>query len=211
MLTATTGFRHDGAIAAARDVVPTLGASGEFAVTATEDVSSITASMLSTVDVLFFAMTTGELPFSADQKRAIMSFISDGGGFIGTHSATDTLYEWPEYGELVGAYFKEHPWTQQASVLVEDPAHPSTAGLGDRFSIMEEFYTFRENPRPRVQVILRLDAASVGASGDYPLAWSHSQGDGRAYYNALGHFDETWRDQRFQGQITGAIRWLARR
>jgi type 1 glutamine amidotransferase len=211
MLTATTGFRHDGAIAAAREVVPRLGASGEFAVTATEDVSSITASMLSTVDVLFFAMTTGELPFSADQKRAIMSFISDGGGFIGTHSATDTLYEWPEYGELVGAYFKEHPWTQQASVLVEDPAHPSTAGLGDRFSIMEEFYTFRENPRPRVQVILRLDAASVGASGDYPLAWSHSQGDGRAYYNALGHFDETWRDQRFQGQITGAIRWLARR
>ncbi len=211
MLTATTGFRHDGAIAAARDVVPRLGASGEFVVTATEDVSSITASTLSNVDVLFFAMTTGELPFSADQKRAIMNFISNGGGFIGTHSATDTLYEWPEYGELIGAYFKEHPWTGQASVLVEDPSHPSTAGLGDRFSIMEEFYTFRENPRPRVQVILRLDAASVGASGDYPLAWSHSQGNGRAYYNALGHFDETWRDQRFQRQITGAIRWLARR
>ena len=54
---------------------------------------------------------------------------------------------------------------------------------------MEEFYTFRDNPRPRVQVLLRLDAASVGAAGDYPLAWAQSFGSGRTYYNALGHFD----------------------
>jgi len=72
---------------------------------------------------------------------------------------------------------------------------------------MEEFYTFRENPRPAVQVLLRLDAASVGASGDFPLAWSHPYGSGRSYYNALGHFASTWNDPRFQQQLLGAIRW----
>ena len=109
----------------------------------------------------------------------------------------------------MGAYFKEHPWTQPATVLVEDATHPSTIGLGDRFTLTEEFYTFRDNPRPRVHVLLRLDAASVGATGDYPLAWTQSFGSGRAYYNALGHFPETWRDPRFQRQLIGAIQWAA--
>ncbi|MGH9384102.1 MAG: ThuA domain-containing protein, partial [Vicinamibacterales bacterium] len=153
----------------------------------------------------------GELPLSAAQKAAVLSFVSDGKGFLGAHSATDTLYEWPEYGRLVGAYFKEHPWTETATVIVEDATHPATTGIGDRFLIQEEFYTFRENPRPLVRVLLRLDAASVRASGDYPLAWSQSFGAGRAYYNALGHFPSTWTDARFQRQLLGAIRWAASR
>jgi type 1 glutamine amidotransferase len=211
MLTATRGFRHD-SIPAAREAMSSLAAStGRFTVTATEDIASMTRGSLSNYDVLFFALTTGELPFDPDQKSAILDFIAGGKGFLGVHSATDTLYDWPEYGQVVGAYFKEHPWTQSAGVIVEDEQHPATAGLGSRFTMTEEFYTFRDNPRPRVHVLLRLDAASVGASGDYPLAWTQTYGAGRSYYNALGHFSETWRDARFQSQIVGAIQWLAKR
>jgi type 1 glutamine amidotransferase len=211
MLTATAGFRH-GSIATARQVMAGLAASsGAFTVTATEDLSAITAASLANYDVLFFALTSGELAFTPDQKATILAFVSRGGGFLGVHSATDTLYDWPEYGALVGAYFKEHPWTRTADVIVEDPAHPAASMLGARFSIEEEFYTFRENPRPRVQVLLRLDPASVGATGDYPLAWTSSHGNGRVYYNALGHFDTTWTDRRFQQQLAAAIRWSSGR
>ncbi len=211
MLTATAGFRHD-SIATARQVMAGLGASsGEFSVTATEDLSRISAASLADFDVVFFALTSGELALGLDQRAALLDFVSGGRGFIGVHSATDTLYEWPDYGRLVGAYFKEHPWTQPATVVVEDQSHPAASGIGDRFSLQEEFYTFRENPRPRVQVLLRLDAASVGAAGDYPLAWAQSFGSGRAYYNALGHFETTWTDARFQRQLLGAIRWVAKR
>jgi type 1 glutamine amidotransferase len=211
VLTATAGFRHD-SIDTARQVLSSLAASsGEFTVTATEDVASINAAALAAHDVLFFALTSGELPFTDTQKTAILGFVSGGGGFMGAHSATDTLYQWPEYGELVGAYFKEHPWTQTASVHVEAPGHPATQGLGASFSILEEFYTFQENPRPRVHVLLALDAPSVGAAGDFPLAWTQSVGAGRSYYNALGHFPSTWTDPRFQSQLMGAIRWVARR
>jgi type 1 glutamine amidotransferase len=83
--------------------------------------------------------------------------------------------------------------------------------LGGQFSIEEEFYAFRENPRPRVHVLLRLDAASVGGAGDYPLAWTREQGNGRVYYNALGHFAATWGQPLFQQQILGAILWAAHR
>lgn len=210
MLTATAGFRHD-SIATARQVVTSLGSSGGFSVTATEDVASISAATLANYDVLFFALTSGELAFTAEQRAAILSFVASGKGFLGAHSATDTLYEWPEYGALIGAYFKEHPWTRVATVIVEDRAHPATTGLGERLAIEEEFYVFRDNPRSRVQVLLRLDAASVGSSGDYPLAWVRSHGAGRVYYNALGHFASTWSDPRFQQQIAGAIRWAGGR
>jgi type 1 glutamine amidotransferase len=190
----------------------TLAASaGEFTVTASEQLSRLDASELSSFDIVFFALTSGELPLTDAQKSALIAFVEGGGGFLGVHSATDTLYTWPPYGRLVGAYFREHPWTQTATVIVEDGAHPATQGLGVSFAINEEFYTFRENPRPQVQVLLRLDPASVGATGDYPLAWAHTVGRGRVYYNALGHFPETWRDARFQRQLLGAIRSLGQR
>jgi type 1 glutamine amidotransferase len=212
LLTATTGFRHDDAIRAARQVLPQLGSqTGEFTITATEDLADFTADRLAATDILFFANTTGELPFSDAQKTAIVRFVENGGGFIGTHSATDTLYDWADYGRIVGAYFNGHPWTQEATVTVEGGSHPATRDLGASFRIHEEFYTFRDNPRSRVTVLLSLNAASVGATGDYPLAWSQSIGQGRAFYTALGHFESTWRDLRFQAHLRGAIRWVGKR
>jgi type 1 glutamine amidotransferase len=135
------------------------------------------------VDVVMFAPTSGELPLTDAQKAALLDFVHRGGGFIGIHSATDTLYDWPDYGRLVGAYFKAHSWAQVATVTVEDRAHPTTTAQGASFAILEEFYTFRENPRSSVHVLLSLDVASVGASGDYPLAWTQTVGAGRTYYN----------------------------
>jgi len=211
MLTATAGFRHE-SIPAARAAVSSLATqSGAFTVTATEDLRELTASRLASTDVLMFALTTGELAFDADQKTAISSFVAGGGGFIGIHSAADTLYQWPEYGQLVGTYFKEHPWTQTASVIVEDSGHPAVAGAETPFRILEEFYTFQRNPRGSVHVLLSLDGRSVGADGDFPLAWTQTIGRGRSYYNALGHFDATWNDPWFRRQLTAAIQWTAAR
>jgi type 1 glutamine amidotransferase len=207
MLTATAGFRHD-SIVTAREVLPILGSSSGFTITATEDLTLFTSSNLANYEVVMFANTSGELALTSDQRNALLDFVRGGRGFVGTHSATDTLREWPEYGRLVGAYVVDHPWTQPARVLVEDAAHPAAASR-DPFTLEEEFYVFGENPRGRVQVLMRLDPVSVAASGDYPLVWTQTFGSGRAYYNALGHFPATWRDARFQAQLIAAIRWVA--
>jgi len=211
MVTATAGFRHD-SIPAARQAMADLAArAGTFTVAPTEDLRTISAATLASTDVLMFALTSGELALDAAQKDAVAAFVQSGGGFVGVHSASDTLYTWPEYGRIVGAYFKEHPWTQEAGVIVEDRAHPISAGVPASFRLLEEFYTFQQNPRPAVHVLLALDPASVGAQGDFPLAWTQTIGRGRSYYNALGHFDATWRDARFQSEIVNAIGWTAGR
>jgi type 1 glutamine amidotransferase len=209
MVTATFGFRHD-SIATAREVLPAIGRERGFVITATEDVASLTGSNLSNFDVLMFANTSGELPLTNDQREAVLSFVNSGHGFVGTHSATDTLREWSDYGRLVGSYVVDHPWTQQARVLVEDAAHPAS-GIRDAFTLEEEFYVFGTNPRARVKVLLRLDAPSVGTTGDYPLAWAQTFGNGRSYYNALGHFPATWRDTRYQQQLIAGLLWASNR
>ena len=212
LFSATAGFHHESIETARRTLTARAASSGEFTVTLSENVADLTASRLATVDVVFFAMTSGELPLDEAEKAALLAFVSSGHGFIGTHSATDTLYDWPAYRDLVGAQFKEHPWTQTATVSVEDQRHATTAGLGSAFQLEEEFYTFRENPRPSSHVLLALDPASVGASGgDFPLAWTRAYGQGRVYYNALGHFPSTWTDERFLRKISAAILWTAQR
>ena len=74
--------------------------------------------------VLFY--TGGTLEMDDQQKADFLSFVHDDGkGFIGVHSATITFTKWPEYGEMIGGYFDEHPWgTFDAPILVEDAAFP---------------------------------------------------------------------------------------
>jgi type 1 glutamine amidotransferase len=184
--------------------------SGQFEVEligSLEGLEALSAERLVGYDLLFFANTSGELPLNDAQKQAILDFVGSGKGFLGTHSATDTFYEWAAYGALIGAYFDSHPWVQEATIDVEDAAHPANAKLPTSYNLMEEYYTFRQNPRPHVHVLQSLNAASVNTTGDYPLVWCKSYGEGRVYYNALGHFDETWLDPRFQSQLLGAMQW----
>jgi type 1 glutamine amidotransferase len=130
----------------AGDVIAALGqAAGAFTVTVTEDVSLLTAANLANYDAVVF-FTAGELPIGADQKAALLQFVSGGKGFVGIHSATDTFYTWPEYGDLIGGYFENHPWDQAATIRVEDQVHRSTKHLGASFAITDEIYVKTRQP-----------------------------------------------------------------
>ena len=185
-----------------------------FESTATKDVAVMSVEGLREYDGIVF-YTTGELPISAGQKQALLDFIRGGKGFIGIHSATDTFYKWPEYGEMIGGYFDGHPWHQEVRVRVEDAQHPAASGLQDGLTIRDEIYQFKSWSRDRVHVILSLDPASVDLtkSGvnrtdrDFALSWTRNFGNGRVFYTALGHEPDVWRDIRFQDHLAGGIRW----
>ena len=89
--------------------------SGAFEVTATEDTSEFSTENLKRYAAVMF-YTTGELPMSAAQKAALLDFVRSGHGFLGVHSATDTFYEWADYGALIGGYFDGHPWHQSVRI-----------------------------------------------------------------------------------------------
>ena len=190
---------------------------GLFEVTATEDLSAITTEGLKPYAAIVF-YTTGELPITDEQKAALLDFIRSGKAFIGIHSATDTFYKWPEYGEMIGGYFDQHPWHQDVTVKVEDRRHLATSHLGESFKITDEIYQFKNWDRGKVHVLLSLDANSVDLTKpavhrtdkDFALAWTRDYGRGRVFYTALGHRPEVWKDERFQQLIIGALRWATR-
>lgn len=217
MFTKTAGFRHS-SISTSKEVMQALADTFGFDLTLTEDAAVFTDSSLGTFDVVIFASTTGEV-LDAAQQRALQGFIGAGGGYVGVHAASDTLYTWPWYGGLVGAYFSGHPLgTHLATVDNEDPAHPLTQHLGASLQISDEWYFFDRNPRGDVQVLLTLDESSNGvlanypqANGDHPITWCQTYEGGRSWYTALGHRSSVWRDVRFQELLLRGMVWAAGR
>jgi type 1 glutamine amidotransferase len=210
VFTRTTGFRHDSipdAVAALR----ALGAEHGFGVDQTEDSAVFADDQLGMYRAIVFLLTTGDV-LDDGQQTEIERYIRAGGGYVGVHSACDTEYDWPWYGGLVGAYFNRHPEIQAATVQVEDRAHPSTIGLPDRWQRTDEWYDFRTNPREQVQVLLRLDESTYqggGMGADHPIAWYHEYDGGRAWYTALGHTSESYREPSFLGHLLGGIQYAA--
>jgi len=216
-LTHSAGFKHD-ALPLSQQVLKDLAErTGAFVITTTEDCSLLSRQELEKYDAVVF-YTTGELPISDDQKVAFLDFIKSGKGFIGIHSATDTFYKWPEYGELIGAYFDGHPWHQDVTIKVEDNHNPATRHLEKSFRIKDEIYQMRNFSRSRVNVLMSLDTTSVDLTlptvhrtdKDFALAWCREYGKGRVFYTALGHRAEVWQDERFQKHLLGALRWVMR-
>ena len=206
----TAGFRHD-SIPAGISAIRQQGSSLGFSVDATEESSVFTEESLARFKTIVFLSTTGDV-LNPAQEAAFERFIRRGGGFVGIHSASDTEYDWPFYGGLVGAYFAGHPEIQNATIEIEDPAHPAAAGLPRRWQRRDEWYNFRRNPRGSVNVLATLDERSYTGgtmAPDHPIIWSHAYEGGRSFYTAGGHTHESFSERAFVDHIGLAILWAA--
>jgi type 1 glutamine amidotransferase len=174
----------------------------------------LNAKNLDYFDAVFF-MTTGDLGIDEEQKAALLSFVrEDGKGFLGAHNATDTFYDWPEFGEMIGGYFDGHPWNQfEATVTVEDSTFPAVSHFPKSFKIFDEIYQTRNFSRDRVRVLMSLDTSNIdmnkeGVKYDYiPLTWVRKYGKGRVFYNGFGHPPEVWDNPDVQKMWLEAVKW----
>jgi type 1 glutamine amidotransferase len=207
--TLSAGYRHE-VIPATREIMTKIGETAGFDIAFSEDVSVFTTENLQyNAAVMFF--TTGELPMDASQKAALTGFVRAGGGFIGVHSAgakgvppspiarprcrgAPLCRAPPEYRNLIGGWFNEHPWHQKVRIMVSDPADPLVAFLGPSIEIEDEIYQIRDFDVPASKILLRLDPASVDLTRPevhpqpygWPLAWTRSYGDRHVLHVKIG-------------------------
>lgn len=198
----TTGFRHD-AIPAAIAAIRELGRAHNFAVDASEDPTIFTDANLGRYQVVVFALTTGDVLDDA-QQGALERFIRAGRGYVGIHSASDTEYDWPWYGGLVGAYFRTHGPIEPGAVLVSDGAHPLTAGLPARWTRTDEWYQFRAAPPATARVLATLDGPAPHA-----IIWCQSYDGGRSFYTAPGHTAASYTEPLFVAHLLKGIEYAA--
>jgi type 1 glutamine amidotransferase len=195
--------------------------SGSWETTIRTDVQLITrrelernGKNLDHFDAVFF-MTSGELPLDEEQRSALLSFVGEAGkGFLGAHSATATLHEWPEYGELIGGTFDGHPWDQvEATLEVEDREFVAMRHFPRSLRLVDEIYQIEGFSRDTSHVLMSLDTASVDMTiegvrhRDIPIAWTRRYGRGRVFYSSLGHPPEMWARQEIRTMWLEAVRW----
>jgi type 1 glutamine amidotransferase len=217
------GYRHE-AVSHARATIERLGyESGLWDTVIRTDTEALTknkleynAKNLNNFDAVLF-YTGGTLEMDERQKADLLSFVHDDGkGFIGIHSATITFTKWPEFGEMIGGYFDEHPWgTFDAPILVEDGDFPGMSQWPKAFTIRDEIYQIKNFSRADRRVIMRLDASKLDLTNarvhrtdkDFAVAWAKMYGKGRVYYSTLGHVEENWDKPAFQDMFKEAIKW----
>jgi type 1 glutamine amidotransferase len=165
-------------------------------------------------------MTNGQPGWTPQQKEDFLSFVRDDGkGVVVAHMALGTFYDWPEFGEMMGGYFDNHPWGNaiKARVIVEASDFPAMRHFPKTFERTEEFYVLREKPysREKVRVLARLDPSSVDLKhpnykrkdADLPVAMARTYGKGRTFWSNFGHTAETWDDPDIQTHYLEAIKW----
>lgn len=217
----TAGFRHD-SIETGKLALTLLGEkTGAYTAIVSDDLDLFRPENIQTFDAICFLNTTREVfdppkgrfdKMNDEQKenamkhvaflqQSLMDFIKGGGGFVGIHAATDTFYEWPEYGEMIGGYFDGHPWSAgtQVSIKVEPGAeeNPIVAPFGgENISFKEEIYQFKDPyDSSELEMLLRLDTeqSPMDIKGikrddkDFGVAWTRAWGEGRVFYSSLGH------------------------
>ena len=170
-------------------------------------------------DAIFF-FGVREIDLSAAGRADLLAFVRDDGkGFVAAHSGATAFFSWPEFGDLLGGRFDEHPWNiADGTVVVDDPSFPAMRHLPVRWRVHDELYQLKDFSRDRVHVLAHLDPATLDlhaplvhrTDGDFPAAWSKTYGKGRVFYSILGHDADDWDNPQLQTMYFEAIRWSLR-
>jgi type 1 glutamine amidotransferase len=138
-------------------------------------------------------------------KDSFAAFLRAGGGLVVIHAGVASFRDWPEFGNIVGARFDNHPWGAGSTVVlhVEEPEHPLMAAFKERFFIVtDEIYQVTDPySRQNLRVLLTVDPQRTRTTpeqqqnvhrrdGDFAMTWVKRYGQGRVFYCALGHQHE---------------------
>ncbi len=214
----TNGYRHS-SISSGIKMLYDQSKKQHWIITATEDSTLIGDNFLSQFDVAVFINPTGNA-IGEEEQTAFEKFMKSGKGFVGIHAAADCEYDWPFYGKLIGGYFLTHPPAQKATIVFENTDHPAMKPFKGMktYTTVDEWYSYKENPRPNVHVLAHLDENTIKKSkndewkmGDHPIIWWNDDNGMRSFYTVFGHTHEAFQDEKVIEHITNAINWAAHR
>jgi uncharacterized protein len=222
----TNGFRDEEAIKAATICLLDIAQRRGWSAVVTDNAAVFRPDLLRRFKLIVWNNTSGDV-LTIGQRAAFQSYMENGGGFVGIHGAGgDPKYRWSWYVDtLIGAQFIGHPFGpqfQQATMRIEDSTNPATRELGDTWIRLDEWYSFATNPRDKgLHVLVTVDESTYSPMmsllilhkdlrmGDHPVVWVHCVGNGRAFYSAIGHAADTYREPKHIQLLEGAIAWGA--
>jgi len=228
MLTESKGFKHGSVNRKSAELAPAeiamkqLGQqTGLFDIDCTQNTEAdFTKENLQKYDVVMFYTTGDKRKWPLDTEALDYVFNDwvkqPGHGFIGFHSATDTLKDYQPYWEMIGGSFIHHNWTANSNVTIvsDDPENPLVKSWGKEFPVVDEIYQFKNWQPEKVHVLLSLDMSRSDFNNTVkrdapnlshvPIAWCKEYGGGKVFYMSLGHNEKVWLDPRYMDTLTAA-------
>lgn len=146
------------------------------------------ASVMASVDLIVQYVSMGTL--SDEALAGLRSAVAAGAGFAGWHGGiVDSFRGRPDYLQLTGGEFVEHPGniTEFEVDIVAD--HPIVAGI-DRFTATSEQYWVVSDS---LNTVLATTTIPVRAGREWPVpvtvpvVWTRPWGAGRVFVCTIGH------------------------
>lgn len=229
--TKSSGFQHsaitrDGdKLGHAERVLQKIGAENGMEVVCSKDGRMFEPDKIGQWDAFVF-YTTGDLttegtdkqpPISAEGLKAFLGAIESGkAGFVGVHSATDTMGDHrglgasDPYTQMIGGQFNGHGAQQEAELIVADRAFPGAKNLPETLRINDEWYSQKYQPKD-LHVIIAHNTKTMEGDDykrpNYPQTWAKTYGKGRVFHTSMGHREDVWDNPVFQGLLIGGLKW----
>jgi len=162
---------------------------------------------------------SGEGTMTDAQKADLLSFVRDDGkGLIVGHAQGINLYNWPEWGVMIGGVMaSEYPATGMFA-RVKDPTWKSAAAFGKKSFLWKDQWPVLTPAFKRgdVHTIIELDPAkltpeqlkrSARTDNYFPIVWAKSYGKGRVFNMTGGHNDALLDEPKTQALYLEGIKW----
>lgn len=151
---------------------------------------------LMALDLMVFCWTMGEI--DNDYVVNVSKAVASGVGLAGCHGGMcDSFRQNTEWQFMTGGQWISHPGGDgiDYTVNINHGSSPITEGIED-FPVCSEHYYLHIDPAIEVLATTRFPIVNYyhisNKPVDMPVAWTKFWGNGRVFYNSLGHHDDVF-------------------
>jgi type 1 glutamine amidotransferase len=130
---------------------------------------------------------------------ALDTFVSNGGGILGVHTATASFKQQMHYFEILGGRFTGHG--EVGDFEVKRVRDDIFGDIGD-FIVKDELYIHELQPRIDIHFTAKHE------DQDVPVVWTYKYGDGRVCYAVPGHTTATMRNKTYHQILRRGLAWV---
>lgn len=151
---------------------------------------------LMTLDLIVACWTMGEIPRECSEN--VSKAVGAGVGLAGCHGGMcDSFRNDTQWQFITGGQWVSHPGGDgiEYTVHIHSGSSPIVEGLTD-FPVKSEHYYLHVDPAIEVLASTRFPVVPYyhisNKPVDMPVAWTKYWGNGRVFYNSLGHHDDVF-------------------
>ncbi|MFD0714420.1 ThuA domain-containing protein [Paenibacillus sp. GCM10027626] len=162
------------------------------------------AELMADLDLIVPVWTMGTI--EREQLQPLLDMVHAGCGIAGCHGGMgDSFRNEVEYQHMVGGQWVAHPGNDGVRYDVNMAAadDPLTSGIGD-FEVCSEQYYMHVDPAIKVHATTDFDGVKM------PVVWTKRWGQGKVYYNSLGHQADIVNMPQMRELMRRGFLWAAR-